>query len=161
MSVLGALFGRDRNVIAETAGIFLPNAEAGAARAAAAQAAALNQYAAEFGPRAGRTWLDALADGMNRLVRPVVTLGLFAPVVLTLRDPEGMARVWTALATMPPGYWAVVGIVLPFYFGGRMQVKSLAAGQFRAAAEAVARLAQGPAEADGNAALEDWQGRGD
>jgi len=158
VSLLGALFGRGRKVIAETASIFAPNREAEAARAAGAQAAALKQYAAEFAPRVDRTWIDALADGLNRLVRPVVTLGLFAPVVLTLEDPERMARVWRALATMPAGYWAVVGIVLPFYFGGRMQVKNLEAGQFRAAAAAVARLGDGAAaDADDNAALEDWR----
>jgi len=159
MSLLGAIFGQGRNVIAETAEVFRPNAENDAQRVADAQAAALAQYAAEFGPRANRTWLDALADGLNRLVRPVLTLALFAPVVLTVRDPERMARVWTALATMPDGYWAVAGIVLPFYFGGRMQVKSLEAGQFRAAAEAVARLAPSAdtSAPDGNAALEDWR----
>jgi len=156
MSLVGALFGGGRNVVAETAGIFAPNAEASAQRAAESQAAALAQYAAEFHERAQRAWLDVVADGLNRLVRPVVTLGLFAPIVMTLRDPEGMIRVWTAIATLPPGYWAIVGIVLPFYFGGRMQVKSLEAGQFRAAAAAVAQLTL-PEGEDGNAALDDWR----
>ena len=107
------------------------------------------------GTEVGRdTWIDIAADALNRLVRPVLTLAIFAPVAMTIHDPEGMARVWMALATMPPGYWAVAGIVLPFYFGGRMQVKSLEAGQFRAAAQAAAGLAAAPEDA--NPALEDW-----
>ncbi len=169
-TILGAIFGAGsgRNAIVETVGAFRPNAEAQAQREADHRSAALGQYAAEFHTRENRTWLDALADGLNRLVRPVVTIGLLAPIPMTVMDPAGMARVWLAIATLPPGYWAIVGIVLPFYFGGRMQMKALSASKWRAAAGAASALAgrvsddpthpETPdASHEPNAALDEWR----
>ena len=159
MSFWSFLFGGNRNVIAETVEVFRPNAERDADRAARHQTAALAQYAAEFHARDNRTWIDALADGMNRMVRPLVTIALIYPIPATVYAPERMATVWIAIATLPPGYWAVVGIVLPFYFGGRMQMKALASSEWRAAAAAASALsARESTEApDENAALADWR----
>lgn len=157
-TIIGGLFGNGRNVVAETVGVFRPNAELSAARAATHRAAALGQYAAEFHARENRTWIDALADAINRLVRPVITLALLYPIPATIHDPEAMAKVWAAIATLPPGYWAVVGIVLPFYFGGRMQIKALNAGKWRAAAAAaIAFGEEAAAEVAQNPALDDWR----
>ena len=136
MGFLKLLFGGGRNPIVETLETLRPNAENSAGRADEHRSAAQHQYAAEFYARSSRTWLDSLADGLNRLVRPVVTLGLLYPIPATVYAPERMSDVWSAMATLPQGYWAIVGIVLPFYFGGRMQVKALAATQWRAAASA-------------------------
>ncbi|MDF1727383.1 MAG: carboxylesterase, partial [Sulfitobacter sp.] len=46
--VLAMVFGGDRNVVRETVEVFRENAEAGAARGAAVQRAALSQYGAEY-----------------------------------------------------------------------------------------------------------------
>ena len=163
MGLMNFIFGSGRNVIAETAQVFRPNAENSAQRAADHATAALSQYAAEFHQRRNRNWIDALADGLNRLVRPVVTAGLLYPIPATVIAPEQMAKVWTAMATLPPGYWAIVGIVLPFYFGGRMQMKSLAASGWRATASAAAAFAT-PAtlatDPSDNAALDGWWANG-
>lgn len=162
--VILSLFGANNsgtNVVKQTAEVFRENAENAADRAARHATAALAQYASEFHNRDNRTWLDAFADGMNRMVRPLVTIGIFLPIPATVWAPQTMAEVWTAMATLPAGYWAVVGIILPFYFGGRMQMKALAAANWRTAAGAalnltrdITRLRQARRP---NAALEDWQ----
>ncbi len=158
MGILNFLFGGGRNVVTETIEVFRPNEENSAQRAADHATAALNQYATEFHHRENRNWLDALADGLNRLVRPVVTIGLLYPIPATVGNPERMASVWSALATLPPGYWAIVGIVLPFYFGGRMQMKALASSEWRAAADAASALsAHADIQGEENAALADWR----
>ncbi len=150
------------NVMTDSIEVFRPNAERSAQRQATARAAAVVQYTSEFHHRANRTWIDAFADGMNRLVRPSVAFGLLYPVVATVWAPERMTIVWKAIATLPPGYWAVVGIVLPFYFGGRMQMKALQAAGWQAAAQAAATLpdpnknAQAHANGQANAALDEW-----
>ena len=150
--------GSGPNVVKQTAEVFRENSENAAERAAQYATAALNQYAAEFHQRTNRTWVDILADGLNRLVRPLVTIAIFVPIPATVYAPAKMAEVWEAMATLPAGYWAVVGIILPFYFGGRMQTKALNAKNWRAAAAAVfdfqdARFAR----SEGNAALEEWR----
>ncbi len=166
-AIVGTLLGAGgsgRNVVTQTIGAFRPNAEAQAQREAEHRSAALTQYAAEFYARENRSWLDILADGLNRLVRPVVTITLLIPIPATVYNPEGMAAVWLAMASLPAGYWAVVGVVVPFYFGGRMQMKALNSGKWRAAATAAAALARTTpspeatdAQGDGpNAALDDW-----
>lgn len=63
---LRLLFGEGRNVLRDTAGAFWESPEAEAARDAARQRAALDQFAAEFAG-ARRSAFDRLIDGVNRL----------------------------------------------------------------------------------------------
>lgn len=122
--------------------VFRPNAERSAQRETDIKGAVMAQYAAEFHRRANRTWIDALADGLNRLVRPLLTLLVFLPLVMTYSDPVQMALVWEALSTLPDYYWYILGLIITFYFGGRMQVKSLEGvkSQFEASAAAARNL---------------------
>jgi len=56
------------------------------------------------------TKFDSFVDGMNRLIRPVVTLGLLAAVFGFLEIPENLDdNIWLPLTT-----------VLAFWFGGRL-----------------------------------------
>ena len=85
---------------------------------------ALSQYQAEFHARARRTWFDALADGMNRLIRPTITLTLMSAIPAAFIWPQSVDVAFAALASLPDTYWMVLSLVLGFYFGGRMQLKS-------------------------------------
>lgn len=123
--ILATLFGGNRNAVAEVAEVFRVNAEAASARGHDLDAAALNQFAAEFSSRANRTWWDSLVDGLNRLPRPAFTLGVFLLLVWTVRDPAFMAEVFTAWAIIPTPVWALITVVVTFFFGGRAQVKDL------------------------------------
>jgi hypothetical protein len=103
--------------------VFKPNAEASEARGHAYDGAALAQYAAEFAhPRRG--WFDGLVDGLNRLVRLVITFGLLGILPAVVIWPEGAAIAFAALALLPAGYWALVTVIIGSYFGGRMQLKA-------------------------------------
>ena len=105
------------------AGVFKPNAEASETRGQAYDRAALAQYTAEFAhPRRG--WFDGLVDGLNRLVRPAITFGLLGILPAVVIWPEGAAIAFAALALLPAGYWALVTVIVGFYFGGRMQLKA-------------------------------------
>lgn len=136
----GFFFGGGRNVIAQTAEVFRPNAEAASQRGHEYNSAALAQYAAEFHARSNRTWFDSLVDGLNRLVRPVITITLLGVIPVTMAWPEHMAVALASLALLPAGYWALVSLITSFYYGGRMQLKSHEFHQ--SVAEAVARAPQ-------------------
>lgn len=123
LGFVGNLFSGNRNVIAETAEVFRPNAENQAQREAEYNRAALGQYSAEFHDRQNRNLIDSLADALNRLIRPVLTIGIVFPIPMTIYDPAAMAEVWQTLAEIPQEYWYLFGIVVGFYFGGRMQIK--------------------------------------
>jgi hypothetical protein len=158
---LGLFFGGGRNVVAETAEVFRENAEAGAQRDANYRQAALAQYGKEFHARNNRTWLDAFADSLNRLIRPGLVIVVMYPVIQTVRDPIGMKAVWEALATVPEGWWALVIPVVLFFFGGRMQTKVLDARMFQSAAKAVSALStqadsEMPSATEDNPALREW-----
>lgn len=105
-------------------GVFNPNAEANSKRQAKYQEKALGQYAAEFHNRNNRNWFDSFADGLNRLVRPVIAISVFTVLPLTMIYPEHMAVALSALVLLPAGYWAMMTIVMSFFFGGRMQIKA-------------------------------------
>lgn len=133
-----ALFG-GAGAVKDVAEVFTVNKEAQAARLVGLDAATVAQYAAEFHERQNRTWIDALADGLNRLVRPVLTIAIFAPIPMTIYAPDKAGNTWAALATIPTEYWAVMGVVISFYFGGRMQVKALGSRKSLEAAASAAR----------------------
>ena len=122
-SILGALFGTGRNVVAETVEVFRPNAEAADMREAAQAAAALAQFAAEFaGPR--RSPFDALIDGINRLPRPMLALGTIGLLVSALVDPIWFAARMQGIALVPEPLWWLMGAIVSFYFGARHQFKA-------------------------------------
>ena len=110
--------------------VFKPNAETSAERdhverlaLSDQDLASLQQFAAEFHAREGRTWWDSLIDGLNRLPRPLITLGILAFFVLAPLEPVRFLEIAKIYALMPDGFWALLSVVVAFYFGGRMQLK--------------------------------------
>jgi hypothetical protein len=110
--------------------VFKPNAEMAAARGheetmalSEQDMASLQQFAAEFHARERRTWWDSLVDGLNRLPRPLITLGILAFFVLAPLEPVRFLEVAKVYQIMPDGFWALLSVVVAFYFGGRMQLK--------------------------------------
>jgi hypothetical protein len=85
--------------------------------------AALQQLAAGLQPRSDRTRWDSFIDGLNRVPRPLITLGALAFFVLAPLDPLRFAQIARAYELMPDGFWALLSIIVAFYFGGRMQLK--------------------------------------
>jgi hypothetical protein len=100
--------------------------------------AALEQLAAGVPPCRERTRWDSFIDGLNRLPRPLITLGVLAFFVLALLEPLRFAQIARAYQLMPDGFWALLSVIVAFYFGGRMQLKRQD-GAIRDAALAIAR----------------------
>jgi hypothetical protein len=126
LSVITGLFRPAKELIE----VFKPNAENEAERGhaerlalSAQDLASLQQFAAEFQPRSNRTWWDSFIDGLNRVPRPLITLGVLAFFVLAPLDPLRFAQIARAYELMPDGFWALLSIIVAFYFGGRMQLK--------------------------------------
>ena len=86
--------------------------------------ASLQQYGAEFHERSNRTWWDSFVDGLNRLPRPLLTIAVLSFFVLAPLHPARFLEIAKAYELMPPGYWALLSVIVGFYFGGRMQIKS-------------------------------------
>jgi hypothetical protein len=126
LSVIPALFRPAKELVV----VFTPNAEPEAERGHAERLAlteqdkaSLQQFAAEFQAREGRTWWDSLVDGLNRLPRPLITLGILAFFVLAPLEPVRFLEIAKAYQMMPDGFWALLSVIIAFYFGGRMQLK--------------------------------------
>lgn len=77
------------------------------------------QYGAEFADRQGRTWWDSFIDGLNRLPRPAMALGVIAIFVWASIDPAGFAAAAQAWALIPDEMWIVLGAIVTFFFGDR------------------------------------------
>lgn len=121
--VFGFLFGGGRNVIAETAGVFRENVEAGAQRHAQYSQAALAQLGAEFAI-ARKGWFDRFMDGLNRLPRPLIVISTFALFASSMFDPLWFAERMQGLQLVPDPLWWLAGTIVSFYFAGRFQFKS-------------------------------------
>ncbi len=124
-NILGMLLGNERNAVREIAEVFRPNAEAAAQRGHDADAAALQQFAAEFAQRQNRTWWDSFVDGLNRLPRPLMALWALWVLIWTPIDPTYMSAVYASYGVIPQTVAAIVLLIVTFFFGGRNQVKSL------------------------------------
>lgn len=168
--VFGTLFGGDRNILKETAEVFVENAESGAERQAAFQQAALQQFASEFVIER-RGLFDRFIDGLNRLPRPFLALGTLGLLVSALIDPVWFAQRMQGIALVPEPLWWLMGAIVSFYFGARHQIKtqqfqrSIAATMARAPQvtaniSALSQLSDAEEEAeDDNPALADWKVR--
>lgn len=62
------------------------------------------------------TWFDSFVDGLNRLVRPMMTFWVFG--ILT-----GMLGIPANLALIPPMLWNIIWTIVTFWFGSRMIFK--------------------------------------
>ena len=169
--LFGLLFGGNRNIVKETAEIFRENAEAAGTREATAQAAALDQFGREFAtPKAGG--FDRFMDGVNRVPRPAMALGTLALFGAAMTDPVWFASRMQGLALVPEPLWWLMGAIVGFYFGARVQVKGQEfrrsiADTMQRATEVTANLRaldalDAPADAGllpdpANAALDDWR----
>lgn len=122
--LLTSLFGGARNVPVELINALRGNAENAAARGGDFDTAALQQFAAEFQhPRRG--WFDGFVDGLNRLPRPLLTFGAIVVLLLPVWDVGLATSVFTAWSIIPPAVWALITVVVTFFFGGRMQAQDL------------------------------------
>ena len=120
--IFGSLFGGGRNVVKETAEVFRVNSEAAASREAEFAQAALAQFAAEFQhPRRG--WFDRFIDGLNRVPRPAMALGVLGLMVAAMVDPIWFASRMQGIALVPEPLWWLLGAIVSFYFGARHQAK--------------------------------------
>ncbi|ATF18256.1 holin family protein [Phaeobacter gallaeciensis] len=144
--VLRGLFGRERNVVAETLEVFRENAEAGAVRDHASRADALAQFTAEFARNHAEhgpvSRFDRWMDGVNRLPRPLLALSTLALLGSAMVDPLWFAARMQGLALVPEPLWWLLGVIVSFYFGARQQLKSQGFQR-----EIAASLAQAPAVA--------------
>lgn len=121
-TLLSALFGGGRNALRETVEVFRENAEAAGGREAAARAAALAQFAAEF-ERMQRSRFDRFMDALNRIPRPAMALGTLALFVAAMVDPVWFAARMQGIALVPEPLWWLLGAIVGFYFGARAQAK--------------------------------------
>lgn len=120
---LSGLFGGNRNVVTEVAGIFRENSENRAVRVADSRTAAQMQYSQEF-RTFNRTWFDSLMDGVNRLPRPTFAFATLWFFYVAMDDPAWFVSRMVALSNVPTEMWYLLGLILTFYFGGRFQVKN-------------------------------------
>lgn len=98
-----------------------------------------------------RTAFDRLVDALNRLPRPIATLGTLALLGTALAAPDWFADRMEALSRMPEGLWWLIGAVLSLHFGARAQARSHEFRREMAASEPLAPAT--PASPGADAAL--------
>ncbi len=126
MGVVGqiftTLFGSGRNIVAETAEVFRENAEGAAVRATEQQGAVNAQFAAEFAqPRTGL--FDRFVDALNRLPRPFMAFGVLGLMTMAMVDPVWFAQRMVGISLVPEPLWWLMGAIVSFYFGARIQAQ--------------------------------------
>jgi hypothetical protein len=121
-TILSLLFSGERNVIKETAEIFMENAEGASVREIAMRSAALEELSQEFAmPK--HSGFDRFIDGLNRIPRPLMAFGTIGLCVSAMINPIWFAARMQGIALVPEPLWWLMGAIVSFYFGARYQVK--------------------------------------
>lgn len=127
-----------------------------------AYARAIAQHGAEFAaPRSG--WFDGVMNGLNRLPRPMLTMGTVGLFVYAMVEPVGFGVRMQNLNLVPEPLWWLLGAIISFYFGAREAHYFRGRPTFRKpAADSSDPVQTGPDATanDGyadNAALSDWR----
>lgn len=84
----------------------------------------LGQFANEF-KDGNRTWFDSLIDGLNRLPRPFLALGVLGLLAFAPYDPVKFAEIMNVYQLVPPWLAALFAVIVGFYFGARHLEKRL------------------------------------
>jgi hypothetical protein len=83
-----------------------------------AYARAIGQLGQEFQTApAGR--FDGFIDGLNRMPRPLMTLGVIGLFVYAMVEPLGFSARMQGLSLVPEPLWWLLGAIVSFYFGAR------------------------------------------
>lgn len=124
-----------------------------------AYARAMAQLTGEFAA-APRGWFDGLMNGLNRLPRPMMTMGTVGLFVYAMAEPVGFGLRMQNLNLVPEPLWWLLGAIISFYFGAREAHYFRARPIIQATAKAVEAVPLTlMAEENGfqdNAALRDW-----
>jgi hypothetical protein len=137
MGWLSFIFGNGKNVIKETVEVFRPNAEAADQRSANQAHEAMAQFSDEFGKPGV---LNGLADGLNRLGRPVITYGVIGLFISAMYDPLWFAARMQGLVLVPDQLWLIFGAIVSFFFGSRELSKLRSSGMAKEAARIIAAV---------------------
>jgi hypothetical protein len=170
MGVIGAILGSGLGAgtaarqIGEAVGgvaeVFAGNRAEREAAASREALAAVAELGAEFA-RAPAGGFDGFVDGLNRLPRPLLTLGTLALFVYAMTAPAGFTVRMHGLDAVPEPLWWLLGAIVSFYFGARElhHQRSRVIGVTQAVAQAKASplAAVAAVDPDRNAAVEDWR----
>ena len=115
---VGAQVSAVGNAASGVAEVFTQNATRRMELDEEAYARAISQHGQEFG-QAPKTWFDSLMNGLNRLPRPMMTLGVLGLFVYAMVEPIGFSMRMEGLALVPEPLWWLLGAIVSFYFGAR------------------------------------------
>lgn len=182
MGVIGNIIGASGAIreagqaVGGVAEVFVGNAAARDAAAEARIANALTQLEGEFAGAGGGSF-DRFVNALNRLPRPLMTIGTLGLFGYAMAEPIGFAARMEGLNLVPDPLWWLMGAIVSFYFGARelhyyrgrpvagtaamvAKVAGAALAAPAAAPETQPLLSQGAArgiDPDYNAAVEDWR----
>ena len=163
--------------VGDVAEVFVGNRAERDAAASRAYLSAVREFSSEFA-RASVSRFDAFVNALNRLPRPLMTLGTLGLFVFAMVSPDAFSVRMQGLALVPDPLWWLLGAIVSFYFGARElhyhRARSTLTPLARAAAAEVSKPKPLPvaavprpaprtgtpvsaADPDYNPALEEWR----
>ena len=106
------------NAAGQLSEVFTPNATRRMELDEEAYARAMAEHGQEF-VSAGDSYFDAMVNALNRLPRPLLTLGTIGLFIYAMVEPAGFSLRMEGLALVPEPLWWLMGAIVSFYFGAR------------------------------------------
>jgi hypothetical protein len=123
MGLMGSIFGAGAAVkdvgqaVTGVAEVFVGNQSQRDLATQAKYVEAITQFGAEFQPAGAR--FDRFMNGLNRMPRPLLTMGTIGLFVYAMAAPVGFSRRMEGLQLVPEPLWWLLGAIVSFYFGAR------------------------------------------
>lgn len=124
MGLIGRILGAGAaakqvgEAVGGVAEVFVGNQAERDASAHARYISAQGQLGAEF-TAPGSGGFDRFMNGLNRLPRPLLTLGTLSLFTYAMAEPVGFGARMEGLQLVPEPLWWLLGAIVSFYFGAR------------------------------------------
>lgn len=148
------------SAVSGVAEVFVQNATRRMELNEAAYAHAITQMGQEFSSN-GPGRFDSFVNGLNRLPRPALALGIMALFTYAMIEPEGFGLRMEGLQLVPEPLWWLLGAIVGFYFGARethyfRNRRGVTQGSATKQDEGPRSKLSAQEEFSDNAALRDW-----
>ncbi|MFC3200301.1 3TM-type holin [Alteromonas oceani] len=90
-----------------------------------------------------RSWVDNFSENFHKLIQPIIVIFVLSFIGIAFFSPSHSSAMAGSINLIPEGYWAILGVVMAFYFGSQIKIQN---SKFEARARVIQALIEAKKE---------------